>query len=59
MEKTGNDETISKKDLLDWLYTRKRNVSVHEIAEWLENKTSGKYKVIKAVNEIKKDTTVS
>ena len=58
MNDTRNDETISKKDLLDWLYTKKRNVSVYELSEWFESKTSGKYKIIQAVNERKKDTTL-
>ena len=59
MNDTRNDETISKKDLLDWLYTKKRNVSVYEIVEWLENKTNTKYKITQTVGEIKKDTTIS
>lgn len=59
MNKIKNDELIDKKDLLDWLYTKPRNISVYDISEWLKNKTNGKYKVIQAVNEIKKDTTIS
>lgn len=59
MNDARNDETISKKDLLDWLYTKKRNVSVYEIVEWLENKTNTKYKITQTVGEIKKDTAIS
>jgi hypothetical protein len=37
--------------LLNWLYSSDRNVSLDKLGKWLENNTSGQYKLVK--NNIK------
>lgn len=47
----NNNFTIPKNLLLNWLYSTERNVSLDELGKWLENNTSGQYKLVK--NNIK------
>ena len=47
----NKDFTIPKNMLLNWLYSTERNVSLDELGKWLENNTSGQYKLVK--NNIK------
>ena len=47
----NKDFTIPKNLLLNWLYSTERNVSLDELGKWLENNTSGQYKLVK--NNIK------
>ena len=47
----NKDFTIPKNLLLNWLYSTERNVSLNELGKWLENNTSGQYKLVK--NNIK------
>ena len=47
----NKDFTIPKNLLLNWLYSTERNVSLDELRQWLENNTSGQYKLVK--NNIK------
>jgi hypothetical protein len=43
----NKDFTIPKNMLLNWLYSTERNVSLDELGKWLENNTSGQYKLVK------------
>jgi hypothetical protein len=51
MNQIKNDALINKNALLDWLYSMPRNISVHELSNWIELKTNGKYKIIQAANK--------
>lgn len=45
--------TIPKNQILNWLYSTERHVSIEKLGLWLENNTDGQYKIVR--NNINKD----
>ena len=45
--------TIPKNQILNWLYSTDRHVSIEKLGSWLENNTDGQYKLVR--NNINKD----
>ena len=48
--------TIPKNEILNWLYSTDRHVSIEKLGSWLEDNTDGQYKLVKNnIGKIKKD----
>ena len=45
------NDTINKYQILNWLYSTDRHVSIEKLGAWLENNTDGQYKLIKTSND--------
>ena len=47
MQSTAKEDTINKSTLLNWLNSANAELSVVELGQWIEARTSGKYILIK------------
>jgi hypothetical protein len=49
-------QTIPKNQILNWLYSTDRHVSLEKLGSWLENNTDGQYKLVRNnIGNINKD----
>ena len=51
MQPTEKEDTINKSTLLNWLNSANAELSVVELGQWIEARTSGKYILIKKEQE--------
>ena len=51
MQPTEKEDTINKSTLLNWLNSANTELSVVELGQWIEARTSGKYILIKKEQE--------
>ena len=40
-------ETIPKNQILNWIYSTDRHVSLEKLGSWLEDNTDGQYKIVR------------
>lgn len=50
---THEPNTIPQNEILNWLYSTDRHVSIEKLVSWLAKNTGGQYKIVR--NNINKD----
>ena len=51
MKPIDKEDTINKSILLNWLYSADKELSISELARWIEARTDGKYTLVKKEQE--------
>lgn len=44
---SAEHQTIPKNQILNWLYSTDRHVSLEKLGSWLEDNTDGQYKIVR------------
>ena len=51
MKPIDKEDTINKSILLNWLYSADKELSIIELARWIEARTGGRYTLVKKERE--------